>query len=262
MPPRPARSHPAAFPGHPLAAVTVAPSRRPGRNEQASAAGPPPRRARAVATDCRVPPRPRPTNARSASATALLGILRQRREDLLDQRAAPRGGLVHHAPARRRHRHQHGTPVRPRPVPPDQPLADQPVAHPARRRRRHAQRRRQVHDPLRPARGQHHQRPVLRDRRLLRRRAQRPRRHRDQRPARRQHRVHHRRIRRILPRRVLTNFICICQCLHSAIVVHYVYVRSSRTCGTPRSSPGDGLTSPQASGCAVPGPGADHRGAH
>ena len=46
MPPRPARSHPAAFPGHPLAAVTAAPSRRPERNEQAiggraaSSAGP------------------------------------------------------------------------------------------------------------------------------------------------------------------------------------------------------------------------------
>ena len=69
--------------------------------------------------------------------------------------------------------HQHRPAVRAPPVPPDQALADQPVAHPPRRRRRHLQRPGQVCQPLRPPRGQHHQRPVLRDRGLLRRRAQR-----------------------------------------------------------------------------------------
>ena len=129
----------------------------------------------------------------------MLPARREPAQYLPDQRAPARGGLVHHQTARRGDRHQHRPPVRPRPVPPDQPPAHQPVAHPARRRRRHVQRRRQVHHPLRSAGRQHHQRPVLRDRDFLRRGAQRPRCDRDQRPARRQHRVHRRRIRRMLP---------------------------------------------------------------
>ena len=110
-------------------------------------------------------------------------------QDFRDQRPPARGRLVYHLPARGRDRHQHRTAVRPRPVPPDQPLAHQPVTHPARRGRGDAERRCQIHQSLRAPRRQHHQRPVLRDRGLLGGRAQRPGGDRDQSPARRQHPV-------------------------------------------------------------------------
>ena len=206
--PAPARPQPRRRPRHGRAArrtaVIAAPSRRRGRAEPGVLARPlngwprgaapaPRRRARPPATAVRNLARgvrERPQRLRDSP----LRGRRQPAQDLRDQRAAPAGGLVDHLPARRGDRHQDHPAVAARPVPADQALAHQPVAHPPGGRRRHVQRLGQVHDPPRPAGRQHHQRPVLRDRGLLRGRAQRPGGDRDHGPAGGQHRVHRRRV--------------------------------------------------------------------
>ena len=147
---------------------------------------------------------------------------RQPFQDLRDQSAAPAGRLVDHPPARRGDRDQDRAAVAARPVPADQALAHQPVAHPPGRRRRDVQRLGQVHHPPRAAGRQHHQRPVLRDRGLLRGRTQRPGGDRDQGPAGRQHRVHRGRVGARFSCRVVTHNACISQYLHITIVVSYI----------------------------------------
>ena len=115
----------------------------------------------------------------------------------------------------------HGPAVRPGPLPADQPLADQPVAHPPGRRGRDGQRRGQVHHPLRAAGREDHQRPVLGDRGVLRRGAQRHGRHRDQCPARRQHRVHRGLVYLVLRHCHPGHFACILRLLCSDSISHY-----------------------------------------
>ena len=129
-------------------------------------------------------------NASSAAATAdcwPVGSLAK----MPASRAAPTGGrLLHHLPARRGDRNLHGPAIGAGPMPADQALTPQPVTHPPRRRGGYRQRRGQVRYPLRAPRRKHHQRPVLSDRDVLRRRAQGSGDHRHQGSARRQHRVH------------------------------------------------------------------------
>ena len=153
---------------------------------------------------------------------SLLRGHRQPFQDLRDQSAAPAGRLVDHPPACRGDRDQDRAAVAARPVPADQALAHQPVAHPPGRRRRDVQRLGQVHHPPRSAGRQHHQRPVLRDRGLLRGRAQRPGGDRHQGPAGRQHRVHRGRVGARFSCRVVIHNACISQCLHITIVVSYI----------------------------------------
>ncbi len=123
---------------------------------------------------------------------------RELAQDAGDQCPAPGGRLIHHLPPGGGDRDLHGTAVRAGAVAADQALAQQPVTHPPGRRRRDVQRPGQVYHPLRAPGGEHHQRPVLGDRGVLRRRAQRSGRHRHQGAARRQHRIHRRLIRCLL----------------------------------------------------------------
>ena len=157
-PPRPARSHPAAFPAQPLAAVTGAPCRRPERNAQELAAGPPPRRDRVATTDCRVPPRPRPRTT-VAPRPSSAGGLRQRCQDLLDQRAAAGGRLV---------RHESYRPPSPIPAQPAGPAdAYTPVDPPRVRQSIFASCNYRLVQPSRDRQGRHQAYTILRIRQLL-----------------------------------------------------------------------------------------------
>src|SRR5579875_3062682 len=82
-------------------------------------------------------------------------------QDLGDQLTASCSGLVDNAPAIWRDRYQDRPTVVTRPMPPDQALAHEPVAHAQGRRGRHSQSPGEVDHTLRAARCEHHQAPVL-----------------------------------------------------------------------------------------------------
>ena len=77
---------------------------------------------------------------------------------------APAGHLGHQLASRGGQRQADHPPVAGRPGAPDQALAHQPVAHPAARRRVHAELGGDVGAALRTAGGEHDERPELRQR--------------------------------------------------------------------------------------------------
>ena len=160
-----------------------------------------------------LPGRGRERSQRGGHRRLLTG--REPGQDAGQQRPPPGGRLIHHLPARRGDRNLHGPAIGAGPVPADQTLAQQPVTHPARGRRRDIERRGQIRHPLRAPGGKHHQGPILGDRDVVRGRAQRCGGHRHQRAARRQHRVHRGLVRHVLSHASPANLTCLLQRLHN-----------------------------------------------